>query len=465
MSENVLDKTRLMLPWELAKCAPDTPILLAFSGGADSVALLYLLLERQKKDGFPLTLAHVNHGIRGAEAVRDRDFCAEYAKRLGLELCVLNADVPLYAREHGMGLEEAARQVRYDYFARLMQERQIPLLATAHHATDQLETLLFRLARGTTLAGLCGIAPVRPCVGGTLVRPLLHFSKEEILAYCRERGLPYVTDSTNTDTAYARNRLRAEALPVLETLFSGVAERTALMCEDLREDEECLDGLADAYLADADGKLSVRTLCALPAAVVRRVLKKWASDACGVLESVHVQSLLHLVAGASAEECVALPRAHYAYVRAGEMHLSSEIPTATAPYRLPFAEGDTAVGNTGIVIRVLRIDGTKKVHNLSTPAHTILTPGLDIIKKDVYWRSRAAGDVILRGGMHRKVRKLYAAAGIPEDLREIIPLLCDGEGVLWAPMIGVRDGVALASVGMRIEILLPNGFGNTAVTL
>lgn len=462
---NTLDQTKLRLPWVLAQAAPDTPILLAFSGGADSVALLHWLLERQKQDGFALTLAHVNHGIRGAEALRDRDFCVACAERYGLELCVMDADVPSYARERGMGLEEAAREVRYDFFARLMQERQIPLLATAHHATDHLETLLFRLSRGTTLAGLGGIAAARPCKGGTLVRPLLGLSKEEILAYCHEKGLPYVTDSTNADTTYARNRLRAEVIPVLETLFAGVAARTVAMSEGLREDEECLDALAVEYLARERDVLLASGLCALPAAIARRVLKKWAYDACGTLENTHVQALLHLARGAAASECVALPQAKYAYVRAGMLSLSSEAPTKTKVYRLPFEVGENTVGDTGIVISVSRVEDGKKVHNLSTPAHTILTPGVDIINKDVYWRSRAAGDVILQGGMHRKLRRLYAAAGIPEDLREVMPLLCDGAGVLWAPVVGLRDGVEVATCGYRIEVRLPNGFGNTAVTL
>ena len=460
-----LDKTKCRLPWELAQCAPDTPILLAFSGGADSVALLHWLAERQKQDGFALVLAHVNHGIRGAEALRDREFCLSCAKRYDLELCVLDADVPTYAREHGMGLEEAARAVRYDYFARLMKARQIPLLATAHHATDHLETLLFRLSRGTTLAGLGGISPARAFEGGTLVRPLLSVSKEEILAYCHEHDLPYVTDSTNADTAYARNRLRAEVIPVLETLFSGVAARSATMSEGLREDEECLNALAEEYFGRMDGVLSAGDLCALPTAIARRVLKKWAYDACGTLEDTHVRALLHLARGAVACECVALPRAQYAYVRAGMLCLSSEAPAKTESYRLAFSEGEVAIGDTGIVISVVRVENEKKVHNLSTSAHTILTPGIDIINKDVYWRSRAAGDVILQGGMHRKLRKLYAAAGIPEDLRKEIPLLCDGKGVLWAPVVGLRDGAEVATCGYRIEVRLPNGFGNTAVTL
>lgn len=464
MTERMLEKARLGLPWELADCAPDTPILLGFSGGADSVALLHVLAELQTRYGFSLTLAHVNHGIRGAEALRDRAFCEERARAYGLELCILDADVPSYAKERGMGIEEAARQVRYDYFAHLMKERGIPLLATAHHATDHLETLLFRLSRGTTLAGLGGIAPARPFEGGMLVRPLLRFSKEDLLAYCNAVGLPYVSDSTNADTAYARNRLRAEAVPTLEALFSGAAERTVEMSERLREDEACLDAMAAEYLdGAAENALSVNSLTKQPTAILRRVLKKWAEAACGSLENVHVEALLHLVKENGVSECVALPRRQYAHVREGRLCLCGEQPTAPTPYRLPFSEGDVAVADTGIVIRVRR-KGEGRAHKQTSLAHTILKVSFDSIGGDAYWRSRAAGDVLLMGGMHRKLRKLYAACGVPVHLRERIPLLCDGEGVLWAPLVGARDGVKPDAEGFEIEILLTYGSGNTAET-
>ena len=148
-------------PWRLAGLPPSTPVLLALSGGADSRALLHLLYTSAQADGFRLLLAHVNHGIRGEESLRDRAFCQSLAKQYGLELLLLDADVPALAAESRRGLEEEARSLRYDYFAARMREEGIPILVTAHHANDNLETLLFRLCRGTGLSGLGGIAPVR----------------------------------------------------------------------------------------------------------------------------------------------------------------------------------------------------------------------------------------------------------------------------------------------------------------
>jgi tRNA(Ile)-lysidine synthase len=235
MTEQLVKKGRLTDPRRLANLAPNAPVLLAFSGGADSVALLDMLMKEQSKDA-TILLAHVNHGIRGEEALRDRAFCEKIAHERGLEIAILDADVPALAKEKGQSIEEAARGARYAFFADLMKERNIPLLLTAHHADDHLETILFRIARGTGLSGLGGIAPIRPFATGHLVRPLLGFTKQEILQYCKENALAFVTDSTNADTTYARNKIRAEVLPVLESLYSDVSHRAVRMSAELSED-------------------------------------------------------------------------------------------------------------------------------------------------------------------------------------------------------------------------------------
>lgn len=142
---------------------------------------------------------HVNHGIRGEEAIRDREFCRGFCRDRGIPFFCLDADVPAM-RQQGESLETAARRVRYGYFAAVMGEQDYPLLAVAHNADDNLETVLFRICRGTGLRGLCGIPPVRAFGSGYLVRPLLGVSREEILRYLGERELSYVTDSTNEET-------------------------------------------------------------------------------------------------------------------------------------------------------------------------------------------------------------------------------------------------------------------------
>ena len=238
MTERLVQKGKLTNPCKLANTEPDTKVLLAFSGGADSMVLLDMM--QKEYPNTPILLAHVNHGIRGMEALRDRDFCESVAKERGLEIAFLDVDVPTLAKERGQSLEEAAREVRYAFFTDLMREREIPLLLTAHHADDHLETVLFRLSRGTGLSGLCGIAPIRSFGEGYLVRPLLGFTKKEILQYCKEQGLDFVTDSTNADTTYARNRIRADVLPVMEDLYADVSHRAVRMSVEFAEDDDLL---------------------------------------------------------------------------------------------------------------------------------------------------------------------------------------------------------------------------------
>ena len=449
-------------PQHMACASPDAPVLLAYSGGADSTALLYCLLEQRRRQPFPLILAHVNHGIRGEEALRDRNFCVGIAQCEGLEICVLDADVPSLAAKSGRGLEEEARALRYEYFERLMREREIPILVTAHHANDQLETLLFRMSRGTGLHGLCGIPAVRRFANGYLVRPMLGFSRERIEAFCRDRNLDYVTDATNQDRIYARNRLRGEVVPILEELFSGCAERVAVMTEALREDDGYLFSLADAFLEKHSHEegLPIAELRTLAVPIWKRVLMRWAEEWGSTLEGVHLEELMRVSLTEDANARVALPNGRYAVLQNGNLQLTEERMRSIPDYHVPFAVGVLAAGDTGIQISVRKADAVKdgeKIHNFSTPFHNNLTVKLDTITKDAYWRPRKAGDVLLLRGMHRKLRRLYAEAGFSVDARERMPLLCDGDGVLWAPGIGLRDGVASCADtgGYDLQICFP----------
>ncbi len=186
-------------PATLSGLPPATPLLVAFSGGADSRLLLELTVDWARANGAPVTAAHLHHGIRGAEADRDEAFCRGVAAAHGIAYVCERADIPARAARSGRSLELEARLARYAFFSRVMQARGIPLLLTAHHADDQLETLLLRLLRGSGTHGLAGIPPVRPCAGRAPAPPLLTATRQDILDACRARGLTYVTDSTNLD--------------------------------------------------------------------------------------------------------------------------------------------------------------------------------------------------------------------------------------------------------------------------
>lgn len=460
MPKETLCDARVRAPWQLAELSPTTPVLLALSGGADSRYLLHVLSKMARRDGFPLLAAHVNHGIRGDEAIRDREFCRQICRDLGVELCVLDADVPRLAREHGRGLEEEAREVRYDYFATLMREREIPILVTAHNADDNAETVLFRLARGTSLAGLCGIAPVRPFADGYLVRPMLGLTKREILEACREAELEYVTDSTNADTVYTRNRLRAEVLPVLESLFPGATLRMGEMCEELREDLGVLTATAKPYVARylAEDGCPLSEIKTLPVAVRRQVLVQWLMRARGVTpERVHVDAMLELIDAGVPHSRLSLPRDTRVGIEGGRLCIVRDPADEPIPYELAFAEGETPIPGMNWKISVHKSEKTLKVHNLSIAPYIILTEESAIMKNALRWRTRREGDRILMGGMHRSVRRLQREAGVSPEDRERLPILCRGEEILWVPFVGVRDGAGStdpATEGVQVRLLL-----------
>ena len=437
------------LPARLAALPADTPVLLALSGGADSRALLHLLAKEREKNPFPLFLAHVNHGIRGEEAERDRAFCASLAERYACRIFFLDVDLPALACESGRSLEEEGRRVRYEFFARVMRENAIPLLATAHHADDNLETVLFRFTRGTGLSGLSGIRPIRPFAEGSLVRPLLTVSRREIEDYCREEGLEYVTDSTNQEPLCDRNRIRGEVLPPLRSLRPSLTATSVRTLAALREDEALLCSLAD----DAFPKvrtptgLSIARLSALPGPLSRRILSRFLTEeGFPSPTAVHLDAIRSLLSHPAENASLSLPGPVSVRIEQGELHLLSS-PARPAqenaplwePFPLSTGEFSLPLDREGRFFAHVLIESGEKIHNSPTTQFTKFTLPSVILMKECRIRPRRDGDRILRGGMHRPLRRLWADAGVPARLREALPVLEDAEGILWAPLIGARD--------------------------
>lgn len=465
-------------PSVLCAYPPDTAMLLALSGGADSRLLLHLCAEVAHKTGAVLRLCHVHHGIRGTEADRDEAFCRALAAEYGLPIDVLRADVPALAKESGESLETAARRVRYDFFASLMREHRIPMLLTAHHATDNAETVLFRMVRGTSLKGLCGIPPVRPFAAAeqadlphppAIVRPLLTWTRADVLEACERLGLAFVADSTNADTAYARNRIRADVLPSLEHLVSRPEDAITRLCASLREDEQLLCSLSAELLASArrDDALCRDKLASAHPALAKRALCAWLSQmGAESPETVHLEALLALCAkSATGQRCSIGGGTVLA-----EGDLLCFLPDTCAqdapavPFCLPLLEGEQADERTGIRASLIPLDEHAAVTINSNDGENVYNPFIrdtltfDIIipydaDRPLWLRSREDGDRILLRGMHRKIRKLQNERGIPAHWRTRLPLLCDGEDVLWAPGIGLRDG-AIQTSGQSARLVL-----------
>ncbi len=216
-------------------------VAVAVSGGADSLGLLRTLHAEAAEIGLVLAVAHVHHGIRGAEADEDERFVVELAKELGVQAWVHRVETPAVAREKKQTLEEAARELRYAWFRELLAQGKADAVATAHTLDDQAETVLHRLLRGAWTEGLGGIHPVVECAQGVILRPFLDTRREEIRAWLRELGQSWREDATNEDTAHTRNRIRHELMPQLAEYNPQIAEQLAHLATIARDEESWWD--------------------------------------------------------------------------------------------------------------------------------------------------------------------------------------------------------------------------------
>ncbi len=268
---------------------PSAGVVVAVSGGLDSMTLLHALQTwcGDRRTQY-LHVAHLNHGLRGEESAADAQLVAETAAQMGLTWTVERTDITQLVASGGGNLEAVARQVRYAFLRRTAERLGAAFVATAHTQSDQAETVLLRLVRGTSLAGLTAIAPLRPLAAETpvqVIRPLLTASRRQIAAYAHHHGVRFREDATNHDLTRARNRLRHRVLPELERLNPQVGSALARLAAQAREDQQYLMTLAQSWLKQharrAGGRLAlpVSELLALPPPIRRRVLHTVAQQA------------------------------------------------------------------------------------------------------------------------------------------------------------------------------------------
>ena len=424
-----------------------TPILLALSGGADSRALLDMLVEYCEKHGAPLAVAHVNHMIRGKDAERDRDFCRNLAEKYSLPFHLLEIDVPALAKANHRGLEEEARAVRYEFFQKVMEDNSIPLLVTAHNATDNAETVIFNLARGSGLKGLCGIPQKRIFGTGLIVRPLLKMSKEDILAYCEAKGLEYVMDSTNTDVTYSRNRIRNNVIPELKIINENAVSNISRACELIRDDDAFINCVSEDFIASLDDSFSIpiKNFSMLEQAIKARV----ASITLGNFfdaSTVHITAFTELAEKAVPHSSLTMPNQTAVTIENGNIIVSKQVKTVEiSDYNVKIELGETQLPEIGGVILAETLENAEKatqkhiyLQNIYKKSTTIWIY-FDRIISGLFARPKKEGDKILTCGMNKKLKKLFCDKKIPLKERALTPVIYDGEGILWIPGIAVRD--------------------------
>ena len=320
--------------------APGSHVLAAVSGGADSVALLCLLEEAKASLGVKVSCAHVEHGIRGEASQEDMRFVHELCMKMQIPLYVRQVDVPGVMRAKGMGLEEAARMLRHQALQDMAQEAGADVIALAHHALDQAETVLMHAARGSDVQGICAMRHRN----GMLVRPLLGESPEALRAYLTAKGQSWREDDTNQDIAYARSRVRYEVLPALERAYPGAMQALCRLAQAAQRDELHFDRLLAAHpigeMQLVDGVLlDRRALSALDEALRGRCIARALSSYGFGMQEARVVQRISLAAASEEETVVNMTCGAHAYVAGPYVCLIRE---QAPPEDIPIAlEGET----------------------------------------------------------------------------------------------------------------------------
>jgi tRNA(Ile)-lysidine synthase len=423
-------------------------VLVGFSGGADSTALLYWLAGYCAEHGLRLAALHVNHKIRDDEAERDEQFCRSFCESRGIEFIRREADVPALAASTGRGIEETARDVRYTMFREAASELGFERIATAHNADDNLETVLFNLARGTAATGLAGIPPVRD----KIIRPLLYCEKDELVLFCRENALDFVFDSTNDDTAYTRNYIRQEIIPLLERINPAVRRNAARMCRALREDNKTLAALAAGYSLSGGRK----NLAALDDSLLLRVLSREFDEYTGglTLETAHLEAAVNLIRSNRASFALSLPGAVRLICDRDSLHFAPdprERESPPEPFRVTLhpgenylpggmllvLEGGSAPDSDGADGNISKyIKEYKNIYKLFKQAFVRSDRIIGVLSAET---PRGSAKMRVRG-MSRTVKNLLAEHKLTKAERRKTVMICDGEGPLWIPGIALRDG-------------------------
>lgn len=444
---------------------PGDRVAVAVSGGADSVALLRVLIELREELGLVLSVAHFHHGIRGAEADKDQKFVEHLACQFELEVNCGFGDAPAHAGERKTSLETAARELRHRWFAQLIAEGKVDKIATAHTLDDQAETVLMRVIRGAGARGLAGIAPFH--AEKSLVRPLLEVGRKEIEAYLRTLSQPWREDLSNQDPAHTRNRVRQELLPMLERAFNPsirrtlaelaevargedefwAKERDRLMDRLVRRGKPSRDGRSNAGEAGRVWSIDLAGFRGLPLALQRQLLQAVAHEMGQGLQFKHIEELTVLAHEGKKGKLVRLPGGLSASCSFRELQLHCAEPDGLQEeyeYSLSLP-GEIQVSAIGSTIRARVISAGKQMISGYNPALLLERARLQPELKLRNWK---AGDRFFPAHTQspKKVKELLQAGRLGRQLsraeKKLWPVVESAGEIVWVRGFPVPEAFA-----------------------
>lgn len=411
-------------------------IVVGVSGGPDSMALLYALLEIKKEIGFNIIIAHVNHGVRGADALADQVFVEGIAKDLNLTYHFKNVDMVLYGKENKISAEEAGRELRYGFFREILKDVGGGKIAVAHNKNDQAETLLLRIMRGTGLDGLAGMEFIYE----DIIRPLLNVSRDEIESYIEINNISTVLDKTNLMPIYARNKVRLELIPYIEENFNPNIINTLWRLSQTSSidssflDEYCEERFnivvkkVDKHSIILEGLLFNKEHISIRNRIIRKAILLLTGTLQGYSEQ-HISSLIHLFLDYKTGKSLNLPGGLIGKVSYDELILELKEETKVKDYNYELNMGENHFEDLGLNIVLSQTKNTNDFVLNGNEKHF----DFDKISGKINIRNRKPGDKFVPLGMtgNKKVKDYFIDEKVDRNLRDTIPIIVDDNNILW----------------------------------
>jgi tRNA(Ile)-lysidine synthase len=485
-----IERHRLILPEEI--------IVIGVSGGADSVCLLHILATHGQKLGAELHIAHLNHLLRGAESEADAKYVSSLANSLGIPVTIDKQNVAAYRIERNCSIEQAAREVRYTFFGRVAKVIGANRIAVGHTMDDNVETILMHILRGTGINGLCGLAPRSPLAydrqemslpantASTLkgqqgdlsvIRPLLHATREEVAVYCQEQQLDPLIDSSNFSPSFFRNRLRLQLLPLLRQYNPGIDQALLRLADIAKEDNAFIEQHASELWNDVARQehnavhLNRKQLTNLPIALQRQLLRAAVARVIGDtqdIEASHIEAAVSLI-GKPTGKRIHLPHGLTCHGGYGEIVITStakESPLPPSPFpplplEIPLkVPGKTVFSGWNVTASIAlerrdspSLQPTSCTNKRTYKANFIVDVDLQKAGSKLFARRPRPGDRFQPLGldMAKKLYEFMIDAKIPRSWRSHIPIVCSREQIIW--VVGWRIDDRVKTTEATEEIL------------
>ncbi|MDD6489533.1 MAG: tRNA lysidine(34) synthetase TilS [Clostridia bacterium] len=423
-------------------------VIVGLSGGADSTALLHFLLSIKGEFNLRIIACHINHMLRGDEADSDENFVRKICNDNSVELRVLRVDIHKEAQKRKIGTEECGRQIRYEFFEKTAAEFNAKI-ATAHTASDNAETVIFNMTRGCGIKGLCGIPPVRD----NIIRPLIEVTRTEIEEYCRTNGYDFVTDSTNFERDYTRNRIRLDVIPVLKNINPSLESTIARMSAQMRQNEKFITDCAEKALANAKTSNGYRTdiLSQLDDTPLSAALNLLVKKYNIIPESKHIELIREIVYNSGAvnlkNNMTAVSKQGFLRIISSVKHQENEI----IPYN---DQNFITINNKKISLLKMNIDEFNKYKKINNLVFNN-SMDYDTIPSNRVFRTRKSGDVFTlpRRNVTKSLKKYFIELRIPQEKRDGIILFASGSDILWIEGTGVSKNYRVSENTKTVLVL------------